>query len=137
MNVEEKMEFVSLEQALGVYTGVAEGDVNLVSERSRLQRWLWKNGGVSFGSKSTLEPGDVVFKRGPFKKRYIVFKVDSGGRLRPTNAEVRYRKSRKLWEVFIGGQPSGLEFKKLASAKCSLKPSILDKLAAEAMEAED
>lgn len=77
------------------------------------------------------ESGTYIFKRWIHKKRYLVFKIDEDQYPKVTNAEIRYRKSRKCWGYYIDCDFTGVEYKTLKQAKAALGPTIVDRLAAE------
>lgn len=77
--------------------------------------------------------GSVFFKRRKgrkFRTRYIVLRSGAHGRLQITNAEVRYRKSRKAWCVFVDDEPVR-HYRTLKAAKLALMPGVLDRMGAE------
>ena len=80
--------------------------------------------------------GAIFFARrrhGKLRTRYTVMLVTTDwGSFSPTNTEIIYHKSRKRWQVHIDGQAVNDGYITLKSAKTSLLPHPLDRLAAEA-----
>jgi hypothetical protein len=77
--------------------------------------------------------GSVVFYRRSKRRlrtRYVVCQADDRGFLHITNAEIRYRKSRKAWGVYINNTPVR-HYRSLKGAKMSLMPGVLDRMGAE------
>jgi len=50
--------------------------------------------------------------------------------LEVTNGEIRYRKSKKVWGIFIDGVPVR-HYLSIKAAKLALMPGVLDRMAAE------
>jgi hypothetical protein len=69
-------------------------------------------------------------KNRKFRKRYIVIQTDDVRRKRVTNAEIRYRKSKKAWTIYIDKKPVR-SYRTLIAAKMALMPCPLDRMAAE------
>lgn len=77
--------------------------------------------------------GSVFFRRRRgrrFRTRYIVCVSNKWGQLQITNTEVRYRKSKKAWGIFIADEVVA-HYRTLRSAKLALMPGVLDRMGAE------
>jgi hypothetical protein len=99
------------------------------------QDW-WGLFGDSYGPplKRGTPEGVIQFKRRKtrkFRARYIVLRTDKFSRLKITNAEIRYRKSKKWWTIYIDNLPVR-SYRTLKAAKLSLLPGVLDRMGAEA-----
>ncbi len=83
--------------------------------------------------------GSVFFRRRKkrkFRTRYVVCHSNKWGILSVTNAEIRYRKSRRAWGIFIDDQPVAHYFT-LKAAKLALSPGVLDRMGAEGDRCQD
>lgn len=77
--------------------------------------------------------GSIFFRRRRRRKlrtRYIVCKSDEWGQLHITNTEIRYRKSKKAWGIFIEDEVVA-HYRTLKAAKLALMPGVLDRMGAE------
>lgn len=106
--------------------------------------WLIEDAVRNFELKKDAEGnyppvGSWVFarrRRRKLRTRYVVMEVTSQwGSVMPTNAEIIYRKSKRLWAVMIDGVQVNEGYLTIKAAKTAFLKHPLDRLAAESQAA--
>lgn len=95
--------------------------------------WQVFGRGTSRYVGSNVAEGSIFFYRRGRRKlrtRYIVCRANAQRQLHITNAEIRYRKSKLSWGVFIDDVPVR-HYRTLKAAKLALLPGLLDRMGAE------
>lgn len=105
---------------------------SIVVDRRRAWWEVMGYGGGQWTESDTLE-GTLFLRRRANRKlrrRYIIVRSTSRGRLEITNAEVRFRKSKNAWGIFIDDEPVR-HYRTLKAVRMSLNNCILDRMGAE------